>query len=189
MSSLKILADHYGVSEPDILKCLQSTKDIFDAEVENLSESIVSAIKDVPNKNLFTLLKKMSNENNDTKIECEGRNVKISGPFNFLYQVEEDGTINADLVFDTGKLTLRFYRGIIDEFDPFQEERRVFIDIGSGEVFETFSNGGNIIWIGIPPEARFLIETIPGLANAIDDRAVDVLIAEIISFGRYAKKC
>ena len=187
------LAEYYGVSERKILECARrvqiSTSDVR-IGISQIIDAIVTVVTDKSTKSMFKFLRSSLTES--SIIDCDDKTVTVSGSFSFQYIVEEDGVINAQLSFPTsrGKLIIGVNRGILDKRDVFQKIN-TFLEIGTDESFEpSFRNDNIFRWTEISVEHRFMIESIPGLADALDDKIVDVIVSEIILFGRYIRyKC
>jgi hypothetical protein len=185
----EFLAEHYGVTEQQVLDCIDETFEILGDEGDSnqIATLVAQTVRD--SKSLFKFLRSMVGM---TDAKCNERGVSFERPpFSFKYEVEDDGVVNSNISFQTprGVIGISMYRGVMDEFDPFQEEPFEEITVSlddssvpgfhSDEVFE---------WTGIPVEFRFALEEVPGLADTLDERSVATLIAEMTLFARYLRK-
>jgi hypothetical protein len=187
----EFLAGYYGVSEQSILDCVDRTYDLLgdDSEIDpnDIAKMIAFKIQDITSpRNLFDLMRVVVSASENTEFGCDETSVTLHIPQILDLYHGEDGSgivdINISIYTPLGEsISIKVYRGILDEFDPFETEPRISIDIDNMD----FLNGEIVDWNIISPEAQSAISGLPGLKSALIDREADVVVAELISFGRY----
>jgi len=185
--SYSVLAEYYGLDEHTIMDCVDQTQEHYENILDHnqiadiIAEKIEnpSSLLDI----LVTLLVKIK------YIDCDDHSAHIISSGRVPFQAEFDDEDTTNLMLKVGDLSINVYRGNLDESDPFQTERRIFLEISlrdREEVVE-FTNEEVVDLTAISRDARRELDVIPGLTDALHNKLTDEIIDDFVEWGNYIR--
>ena len=197
----EFLSRYYVVSEQKIGECIDHLHDIFKGDPDQIARLAMKVTLDeqtmydsrFPTDSIFVLLRNrfleafVKYELDEMGVECNEGELIINEPFQFDYVVEDSGEANVSVSFPFGngeRFTIKAYRGIWDEDDPLQEQIRVFVELSDPEM--EFTNDETVDWD--QSVSRQESDEIKKIRYAVYLKSTELIVAELINFGRYAMK-